>query len=59
MEVMIILLPLALGLGLFFVIAFVWMVRIDQYEDLETPKYRMLLEDQNINKNVKFQKEET
>lgn len=42
---MIILLPLALGLGLFFLGFFLWAVGKGQYDDVETPRYRMLLED--------------
>lgn len=45
MEIMIILLPLALGLGAFFLVFFLWAVTKGQYDDVETPKYRMLLDD--------------
>lgn len=48
MEVMIVLLPLALLLGLVFIGAFVWSARKGQYDDLETPKFRMLLEDKQL-----------
>lgn len=48
MEVIWILIPLALLLGGFFVIAFIWSARKGQYDDLETPRFRMLLEDKNI-----------
>ncbi len=44
-EILIILLPLALGLGGFFLFLFLWSVKRGQYDDVETPKYRMLLED--------------
>lgn len=50
MEVMIILLPLALGLGALFLGAFIWSAKKGQYDDLETPRFRMLLEDVNIKK---------
>lgn len=46
MEVMIILLPLALLLGGFFVAAFIWSAKKGQYDDVETPKFRMLLDDE-------------
>jgi cbb3-type cytochrome oxidase maturation protein len=49
MEVIVILLPLALLLGLFFIGAFIWSARKGQYDDLETPRFRMLLDDQKIN----------
>ena len=46
MEIIIVLLPLALLLGAVSVIAFIWATRMGQYDDLETPRFRMLLEDQ-------------
>lgn len=53
MEIMIILLPLALLLGGIFVGAFIWSARKGQFDDLETPKYRMLLdEDKKIIMNA-------
>ena len=45
MEVIIILLPLALLLGFAFIASFTWMVLKGQYDDLETPKYKMLLDE--------------
>ena len=45
MEVMIILLPLALMLGGAFIAAFIWSTKNGQYDDLETPRHRILLED--------------
>ncbi len=48
MEIITVLLPLALLLGGFFIAAFIWSASKGQYDDLETPKYRMLLDDQNI-----------
>jgi cbb3-type cytochrome oxidase maturation protein len=45
MEILIVLLPLALLLGATFVVAFIWSAKKGQYDDLETPKFRMLLED--------------
>lgn len=46
MEILIILLPLALSLGFLFLMAFIWSARKGQYDDLETPRYRILLDDQ-------------
>jgi cbb3-type cytochrome oxidase maturation protein len=51
MEVIIVLLPLALLLGAFFIFAFIWSARKGQYDDLETPRFRMLLDDQKISKS--------
>jgi cbb3-type cytochrome oxidase maturation protein len=44
MSILILLVPLALILGACFVGFFFWGVQGDQFEDLETPKHRMLLE---------------
>ncbi len=53
MEVLTILLPLAIGLGAIFVLAFIWAAKAGQYDDLETPKYKVLIDDnkQNGKKN--------
>ncbi|MEN9722485.1 MAG: Cytochrome oxidase maturation protein cbb3-type [Pseudomonadota bacterium] len=57
MSVIFILLPIALLLGGFFVAAFVVMAKQGQYDDLETPAYRVLLEeDQEDSLLVNFQK---
>lgn len=42
---MIVLIPLALGLGAIFLGFFLWAVTKGQYDDVETPKYRMLLDE--------------
>jgi cbb3-type cytochrome oxidase maturation protein len=49
MEVIVILLPIAILLGGLFIFAFVWSAKKGQYDDLETPRFRMLLDDKNIN----------
>lgn len=48
MEILVVLLPLAIFMGLAFIGAFIWSARKGQYDDLETPRYRMLLEDKDI-----------
>lgn len=58
MEVMTILLPLAIFLGAVFVFAFVWSARKGQYDDLETPRFRMLLDDKKIVNPPQHRKEE-
>jgi cbb3-type cytochrome oxidase maturation protein len=58
MEIILILIPLALLLGAFFVGGFIWMTKNGQYDDLETPKHRMLLEDQIKKNNNQTQKGE-
>jgi cbb3-type cytochrome oxidase maturation protein len=57
MEVVAFLIPLALLLGLIFIGAFIWMARSGQYDDLETPKYKMLLDDKLYDKYVKKSEE--
>lgn len=52
MEIIIILIPLALILGAFFVVAFIWSAKKGQYDDLETPRFRMLLEDKKTTTKV-------
>ena len=50
MEILWILIPIALLLGLFFVLMFIYTVKSGQYDDLETPAYKMLLNDNLIKK---------
>ncbi|GAB4022653.1 MAG: cbb3-type cytochrome oxidase assembly protein CcoS [Bdellovibrio sp.] len=45
MNMLIILIPFALALGLFFVGTFIWAVKNGQYDDLDSPAQRMLFED--------------
>jgi cbb3-type cytochrome oxidase maturation protein len=45
MEIIKMLIPLALLLAAFFIAGFIWMTKKGQYDDLETPGLRMLLED--------------
>ncbi len=58
MEIMNVLLPLALLLGGFFIFAFIWSARKGQYDDLETPRFRMLLDDKKILKSNPIEKKE-
>jgi cbb3-type cytochrome oxidase maturation protein len=48
MEILVVLLPLALGLGGIFLLFFLWSVKKGQYDDVETPKYRMLLDEMKV-----------
>jgi cbb3-type cytochrome oxidase maturation protein len=58
MDIIVVLLPLALLLAGFFIVAFVWSTRKGQYDDLETPRFRMLLEDKKIKAiNIKILKD--
>lgn len=57
MEIMIVLLPLALGLGALFLGLFLWAVTKGQYDDVETPRYRMLLDETKGQQDQKKGKE--
>jgi cbb3-type cytochrome oxidase maturation protein len=46
MEIISLLLPMALAIALIFIISFVWAAKNGQYDDLDTPASRMLLDDQ-------------
>ncbi len=45
MEAIKILIPMAIGLGVIFVGLFVWSTKSGQYDDLDTPSKRILLDD--------------
>ena len=49
MTILYMMLPLALLLGLGFLLAFIRAGLSGQYEDLETPAYRMLIDDETPN----------
>ncbi len=48
MNIVLLLLPLALLLAGGFVAAFVWGIRHGQYDDVETPAHRILLDDEVV-----------
>lgn len=50
MNILILMIPMALVLGLGFVIAFLWATSKGQFDDLETPAHR-ILKDDNERKN--------
>jgi cbb3-type cytochrome oxidase maturation protein len=51
MSVIFIVLPLATGLAAVALIAFTWAVRGGQFDDLDTPAVRMVVEDDEIRKS--------
>jgi cbb3-type cytochrome oxidase maturation protein len=53
MEIIVLLMPLAMALTLLFVGSFIWMTCKGQYDDLETPKFKMLLDDKEKNELTK------
>jgi cbb3-type cytochrome oxidase maturation protein len=46
MSIFFILLPLSIFLGLVFLVAYLWSVKNDQFEDLDTPAVRVLLDEE-------------
>lgn len=48
MNVLFFVIPIALALGLFFVISFILAIKNGQYEDLDSPSIRMLTDDPTI-----------
>lgn len=47
MDIMYLLMPMALLIGFGFLLAFIWATKKGQFDDLETPKHRMLIDDEN------------
>ncbi|MEL7031452.1 MAG: cbb3-type cytochrome oxidase assembly protein CcoS [Pseudomonadota bacterium] len=47
MTIIVYLIPVALGLGLLGLIAFLWSVNSGQYEDLDGAAHRILIDDDN------------
>lgn len=45
MDVLIFLIPIAIGLGLLGLFGFIWSLKAGQYEDLEGAKWRILSDD--------------
>ncbi len=45
MNILYILIPLALLLGIIFVAAFIWATKKGQFDDLDTPAARIILEE--------------
>ncbi len=53
MEIIVLLIGISLMVGLGFLIAFVWSVKNNQYEDTYTPSIRILFEDNGITQSRK------
>ncbi|MEE6249863.1 MAG: cbb3-type cytochrome oxidase assembly protein CcoS [Bdellovibrionota bacterium] len=51
MEIVSLLVVIAMLLALCFVVAFVWASKKGQFDDLDTPAYRVLIDDQPVQPN--------
>jgi cbb3-type cytochrome oxidase maturation protein len=56
MEVMIILVPLALALGLAGLLAFLWSLKSGQYDDLEGAAWRAIADDDQPHPSVRAER---
>lgn len=56
MNILFFMIPIAILLGLTFVYFFIWATKNGQFEDLDTPAVKILLEDENININKQEKK---
>ncbi len=57
MNIIYLMIPLALAFAGFFVGAFLWASSKGQFDDLETPAMRILIDDKNINKKNEISNE--
>ncbi len=48
MSSLLLLIPIALGLGFFYLVAFLWTLRTRQYDDLEGAAARILFDDEPL-----------
>jgi cbb3-type cytochrome oxidase maturation protein len=48
MEVIYFLLPIVVSIAILFMAGYIWMTKNGQYDDLETPAHRILLDDKKI-----------
>lgn len=51
MNILIVLIPVSLVLALLGLIAFLWTLRANQYDDLDGDAWRILLEDETIDED--------
>lgn len=51
MSIIYVLLPLSLLLAIGFLLAYAWSIRTNQFEDLETPAYRAIIDEEKTNLN--------
>ncbi len=53
MDIIYLLLPVALIIVIIIIAVFFWAVKSDQFEDLEGPAYRILMDDDNKNNKTR------
>ena len=51
MEILLMMIPISFLLSLGFLFSFLWSVRRDQWQDVQTPAHRILFEDQVSEEN--------
>ena len=49
MEVIYLMIPMSIALGVGFIVFFAWAVRQGQWDDVDTPQHRILVEDETVN----------
>lgn len=49
MDILIILVPATIFIALIFLIAFLWAVRTGQFDDIETPALKILIDHKTVN----------
>ena len=53
MDVLLYMVAAAILIGMLFVCAFIWATKRGQYDDLDTPAHKILLDDECVNSNIK------
>ena len=59
MNIIFLTLGVSIAIALIFLLAFIWAAGKGQYDDLETPGHRMLLDDYEADKKDQHAKEDT
>ena len=57
MNALYVMIPIALLIAVGALFTFLWSMKSGQYDDVEGPKYRMLFDEEDENRNKKNQKE--
>lgn len=51
MDILFFMVPAAILIAVVFVVAFIWATKKGQYDDLETPAHKILIEDEKVKNN--------